>query len=512
MPLTSPVLRILVLLLGTVALALAGLAVDASSAPAAPKKPVIKRAACWPPEKCTEALTVPPRGRLRLAGRGLRAGMAVSFRRRGGKGKRKFVTAKLRRKGRGWEATVPGSARSGKIFVSARGGRRSNLFGPVNVVKPARPSPAPTERSSGASAVFDGNGMWIWYVNQSNGGDPSAIIAQARAHDVKTVFVKSGDGGSSYWSQFSPELVSALKGGGLNVCAWQFVYGDRPSGEAALGARAVQAGADCLIIDAEGQYEGKYASASTYIRELRQQIGGSYPVGIAPFPYVDYHASFPYSVFLAPGAAEANLPQMYWKAIGTSVEENFAHTYTWNRIYKRPIYPLGQTYQNPPAGEIVRFRQVAQAYGATGVSWWVWSETSAGEWNAIGQGLQPLSGFAPATSYPPLARGAKGDPVVWAQQHLVAAGHPIPVNGQFDTATQNAVGAFQGASSLPVTGRLDDGTWAALLKFDPAPIDWSNKPAPRYAATARGRVQSGPSSASIPAVRNEIAAKPDGHP
>ena len=41
---------------------------------------------------------------------------------------------------------------------------------------------------------------------------------------IETVLIKSGDG-KKYWSQFSSSLVSALKARGINVCAWQFVYG-----------------------------------------------------------------------------------------------------------------------------------------------------------------------------------------------------------------------------------------------------------------------------------------------
>ncbi len=157
--------------------------------------------------------------------------------------------------------------------------------------------------------------------------------------------MKSSDGSSNYWSQFSPELVAAMHANGLKVCAWQFVYGTNPVGEAELGARAVAAGADCLVIDAEGEYEGHYASAQKYIETLRAKIGPAYPVGLASFPYVDYHESFPYSVFLGANGAQFNAPQMYWKDIGTSVASVYAHTYEQNLIYGRPIAPLGQTYR-----------------------------------------------------------------------------------------------------------------------------------------------------------------------
>ena len=52
-----------------------------------------------------------------------------------------------------------------------------------------------------------------------------------------------------------PQLVSTLHANGLRVCAWQYVYGVHPVGEAQVGAAAVNDGADCLLIDAEGEYE-----------------------------------------------------------------------------------------------------------------------------------------------------------------------------------------------------------------------------------------------------------------
>ena len=58
-----------------------------------------------------------------------------------------------------------------------------------------------------------------------------------------------------------------------------------------------------------------------YIARLRKLIGNGFPVGLAGFPYIDYHLSFPYSVFLGPNGAQYNLPQMYWADIGTTVSD-----------------------------------------------------------------------------------------------------------------------------------------------------------------------------------------------
>lgn len=350
--------------------------------------------------------------------------------------------------------------------------------------------------------------MWIWYVSRSSGGDPAAIIAQANRYGVRTVFVKSSDG-VRWWEQFSPALVAALKAGGLRVCAWQFVYGTRPAAEASLGARAGAAGADCLVIDAESHYEGKYAQAQTYVEGLRQGLGPDYPLAVAGFPYVDYHPAYPYSVFLGPGAAQYNIPQIYWKTIGTTVDRAVVHTYTWNALYGRPIAPLGQVYDNPRVADIKRFRQLVAAYGATGVSWWSWQSASAGGWAAIGAPLSPLATAEPATSYPTLGRGvvrgSRGDVVVWAQQHLLAVGQRVKVNGVYGATTEQAVANFQTFNALPVTGKVDPVTWPALLSHAPAPVDWAGI---ARASGSRDSGRNGPRSARLRQVRNELGGKP----
>jgi len=349
--------------------------------------------------------------------------------------------------------------------------------------------------------------MWIWELSSSDGGNVSSIIAQARRNGVHTLMIKSGDGATA-WSQFNAQLVSTLHANGLDVCAWQYVYGVHPVGEANVGATAVRDGADCLLIDAESEYEGRYVPAQTYVRTLRQLIGPNFPVGLAGFPYIDYHPAFPYSVFLGPGGAQFNTPQMYWFDIGTSVDDVYAHTYAFNRIYQRPIFPLGQVYNSPPAREIRRFRLVSRLYGATGVSWWDWQEAPPYAWHAVSQPLASLTNLTADTSLARLGRGAQGDLVVWAQEHLVSAGEQIPIDGAFGPATQAAVGQFQTAHGIQAIGSIGPVTWRALLRFRPAAVTWTSGGA---TAASAGDVRTGtrivpvPKSASLPAKRDEIA-------
>jgi hypothetical protein len=318
---------------------------------------------------------------------------------------------------------------------------------------------------------FDGSGMWIWVLGSSDHGNLRSLIAQAHRYAINTLYIKAGDG-SQAWPQFNPSVVAALHAGGLRVCAWQYVYGNYPLREAQVGASAVHDGADCLVIDAESEYEGKYHQAQQYVMRLRQRIGSSFPVGLAGLPYVDYHPSFPYSVFLGPNGAQYNLPQMYWRDIGTNVNDVFAHTYTYNRPYARPIYPLGQVYNAPPAAQIERFRQLLPVYGATGVSWWDWQEAAGYAWRAISTGIE-TSTAAPVTAMPTLRKGAAGDLVVWAQEHLVSAGEHIRIDGGFGKQTLAAVEGFQLAHGLSVDGVIGTATWTALLNYQPVNVNWA---------------------------------------
>jgi peptidoglycan hydrolase-like protein with peptidoglycan-binding domain len=440
-------------------------------------------ARCAPSAQCTtNPHEVSTHGYLVLRGRGLDTGLVVAFpRTRNATIASGSPLTRIYQSPYGPAVKVPVRAHSGRIEVLIGGGRHSNASWPIRVVPyalhPPRPRvppvPAPGAPAPSGTA-FEGQGMWIWYVSKSAGGSLPAIVEQAHAAGVTTVFVKSSDGSSNYWSQFSPELVQQLHASGLRACAWQYVYGTNPVGEAELGARAVAAGADCLVIDAESQYEGHYGAAQKYIETLRAKVGAAYPVGLASFPYVDYHESFPYSVFLGPGGAQFNAPQMYWRDIGTSVANVFAHTYEENLIYGRAIAPLGQTYNGPSSAELVDFRSLAAAYGAHGVSWWDWQETSTRGWSALAAPLNTgVTVPSPELTSPLLGEGAKGDQVLWLQEHLASAIPSQITTGIFDSTTKADLEQFQTAHGIAASGETDPGTWAALLALGPVAVDWT---------------------------------------
>ena len=310
-----------------------------------------------------------------------------------------------------------------------------------------------------------GNGQWIWMMSRS--GSINSIIARARATGLRTLYIKSGDG-RSYWSQFS-RAVGPLKAAGLRVCAWQYVRGRHPEAEAAIGARAVQAGADCFVIDAEIEFEryrDRYRRAQRYMRALRARVGPAYPVGMTSFAYADLHGPFPYTGFFSgPDAANFNMPQVYWKAFRTSGAKAIERTIRWNRIFGVPIALLGSTYMRESRAEITAFRCAAQAAGVQGVSWWDWQETRPFQWSALGNTLAcRTTASLPTTSkYPAFGLRARGDVVRRFQQLLRSVGVLVPVDGVFGTGTASGMAAYRTARGLAQSPLTDDGIWADLL-------------------------------------------------
>jgi peptidoglycan hydrolase-like protein with peptidoglycan-binding domain len=101
--------------------------------------------------------------------------------------------------------------------------------------------------------------------------------------------------------------------------------------------------------------------------------------------------------------------------------------------------------------------------------------------------------------------GAKGDLVVWAQEHLLSAGDTTTVDGDFGPSTLAAVTAFQTAHGLSADGVIGPQTWQALLRYAPAKVTWTKSGALAVRAAGAGRLtRPVPKSASLPAKHDEL--------
>jgi hypothetical protein len=299
------------------------------------------------------------------------------------------------------------------------------------------------------------------------------VVAEAAAGGMHTVYVKAAEGATAEL-QFSPTLVGEMRAAGATVCAWTFAYGSEPASEASAAVAAVRAGAQCLVVDAEEQYDSLYGAAQQFVKALRAQLGASFPIALASEAEVSEHPKFPYSVFLGPGGFNAVLPQIYWRDFGTSVQAAYTATLAGNSIYGRAILPVGQLYGSPSAAELVSFRALARDYGIAGVSFFDLASATPQELTALAAPLPKLAHKAIVT--PTLRAGADGDEVVEAQELLNAAGARLPVGGYFGAQTAHALGTFQARHRLAVNGVLGPATWKALLRLHPREPSWADGP------------------------------------
>jgi len=290
---------------------------------------------------------------------------------------------------------------------------------------------------------------------------------------VRTLYVKAAEG-SSPEAQFSAALVSEMRSAGATVCAWTFAYGQNPSAEAAAAVAAVHDGAQCLVVDAEGQYDKLYGAAQLFVRTLRSQLGARFPIGLAGEAEILRHPTFPYSVFLGPGGFNVFLPEIYWLELGVSVDAAYAATIGGDSLYGRPILPVGQLFGSPTAAEATRFRALAGAYGSPGLSFFDLDSAQPPALAALGAPLPRLA--RKANLAPTLRAGACGDEIVQAQELLNAAGAHLPVGGFFGAETERAVASFQSRHRLPPSGVLGPATWRALLRLHPREPSWASAP------------------------------------
>jgi hypothetical protein len=166
---------------------------------------------------------------------------------------------------------------------------------------------------------------------------------------------------------------------------------------------------------------------------------------------------------------------------------------------------------------VMRFRELARVYGAGGVSWWDWQEATSAMWTAVSRPAGTLPGYVPYETLADVNPNSSGDLVVWVQEHLISAGYPIQVSGDYGYHTLLDVQAFQTAHGLSADGVIGPETWAALLRYRIARVKWTVAKRHDTATVTSADITAAqrdtqstlvapvPASATLPARRDEIA-------
>ena len=160
----------------------AALLVPANADAARKKAPELTRIRCVPATSatCKSGVKVVVGRQLQISGKRVTKGMRVSFR-----WSRGALATKLDRSRVGYVARVPAGTRAGSVSVtvSDRAGRRSNAI-KITVTAPPQIAPAPAPAPGALPEIFRGNGMWIWQLAQSEGGNLAAIVNRARSAGI----------------------------------------------------------------------------------------------------------------------------------------------------------------------------------------------------------------------------------------------------------------------------------------------------------------------------------------
>lgn len=244
-----------------------------------------------------------------------------------------------------------------------------------------------------------GTGMWIWEWGRTDGGNPAAVVQQAKAAHLSQLWVRVGDSKDGFYGAAElDQLVPAAHRAGLSVIAWGFPYLYDPVGDAAWTRQVLDwrgpggQQVDGFSADIERPSEGvdlTATRAAVYLENVRR-AAGTRPIIATVYPPSDAYwtgGGYPYSA-MAP-YVDAFAPMIYWECSDPGAD---ARLDVSRLATLRPVDIIGQAFSLADAGgrapapsgaEITEFLQAGRQAGAVGASFWVWQDATAAEWDAI---------------------------------------------------------------------------------------------------------------------------------
>ncbi len=296
--------------------------------------------------------------------------------------------------------------------------------------------------------TLQGKGFFTFILPECEGGQPADILAAAQAAGLSHVLVKIADGvnpfGVNASGDYTAPVVQALRGAGIAVWGWHYVYGSNPSAEANIAIQRTQAlGLDGYVVDAEEEYKqpGKDKAARQFMTAVRSAL--ACPIALSAYRFPNYHPELPWSTFLE--FCDLHMPQVYWEQshnAGSQLRESKRQCDALPNA--RPYLPTGAAYGTPPVwdpmpADITDFLNTAKTLGLPAVNFFSWDECR----RSLPQLWRTIASFA------------------WAAPVQVTAGTmtvPIPVVVSPATGTQPA--ATQPSTSIPVSSGTSSGATA----------------------------------------------------
>ena len=248
--------------------------------------------------------------------------------------------------------------------------------------------------------MINGKSIFSWNIPAVGGGDPETFVKFLLENNFEGVCLKAANGSSiqtvSRWSPWPlwgenirMDMVEAIKGAGLKLYLWHFLYGRDPAGELSVAlSQTSRFEPDGYIWDAESRFDEKVNAVGTarYLTRGFKKF----------FPQIEQALCW-WALPLSPKGSEwhpikvANafqetvdlaMPMMYWQGKGAVAARTYLHRSLdiYAKFWNKPIVPVGRAYNGDggyaDAPGITAFAQEVMMLhegvaAIPGISWWV---------------------------------------------------------------------------------------------------------------------------------------------
>jgi hypothetical protein len=225
-----------------------------------------------------------------------------------------------------------------------------------------------------------GKGVLIWDLAHTAGGNSLTLAAKAQELGLQWAALKISNGTAPFQAGLLPAAIMALRGAGISVWGWSYIYlvGRtlllQGKEEAQLAADLVlKYGLDGFLIDGESECKRPRGAvaAEHFATTLRLRLP-EIPIGLCSFRFPSLHPDFPWRPLLR--ICDFHAPQVYWQGAHNPAEQLERSYRELKALKDIPLVPTGSAYAEhgwqPTVQEIDAFDARAHALGLPGVSWW----------------------------------------------------------------------------------------------------------------------------------------------
>ena len=229
--------------------------------------------------------------------------------------------------------------------------------------------------------TLQGKGFFTINLLECEGGEPAAILAEARAAGLSHVIFRIADGVNaagidSAGFDITAPVVQALRLNGFAAWGWHTIHGNQSAAEAEIAIARMQAlGLDGLVVHTGDGYErpGMEGAARQYMAAVRAAL--AVPIALSSHRFPNYHPEIPWATLLE--FCDLHMPRVFWEQAQNAGEQLRESIRQCDALPNARIcVPTGAAYTtaswSPSAEEINEFLNTARDLGLPAANFYNW--------------------------------------------------------------------------------------------------------------------------------------------